>query len=585
MQFWGKRLRTRRLVLVAVAMGWGLGLFGGVALGQFSPAASAVSSTVGNASSSIFKGTVLNRITHAPVGRALVFSVDHQLATMTDDRGRFEFRTAAASGEDSGNGDGANGFAPHGKIIRTTYFQARKPGYLDSAQTGVSDDTSADETTIYLKPEALIVGKIISGDAEHVLRFQVWLYKQEFRQGQEHWQRAGAFVTWSDGEFRFAGLAAGTYKVVSTEQLDQEFQFGRPRGQEFGYPATFFPGVADFAAASAIRVAAGEAFEANFAVTRRPYYSVRIPVANAPAQGVNLVVHPLGHPGPGFSLGYDPGEQAIVGRLPDGAYTVSLESYGPNSAAGTTNISVQGEPAQGAGLNMVPSGTLMVNVQEMLRNTDNGSPPGQQAGRFIVSGGSNPRFQLELDPAEDFGLARPQTSRPVGDSTNALEIPGIVPGKYTVRASPIQGYASSVLYGGVELLRQPLVVGLGGISSPIEVTLRDDGAQVQGEVEDDETSPAAAIRPAATKWRFVHFVPMPGSTGQYRETSSNSQGAFIESQLPPGEYLVLAFSGGDPNLHLSFADAIAKYSAVGQVIGAAPEEKLQLRLKAIAEDQ
>ena len=195
-------------------------------------------------------------------------------------------------------------------------------------------------------------------------------------------------------------------------------------------------------------------------------------------------------------------------------------------------------------------------------------------------------MQLELSPAEDFGLAQPRNSRRVGDSTNTLEIQGMVPGKYTVRASPTQGYAASVLYGGVELLRQPLVVGLGGISSPIEVTLRDDGAQVQGEVEDDETTPAAANGTAAMKPpRFLHFVPIPGGTGQYRETSSNTQGAFIESQLPPGEYLVLAFSGGDPNLHLSFAEAIAKYSALGQVISVAPEQKFQLRLKAIAEEQ
>jgi hypothetical protein len=143
------------------------------------------------------------------------------------------------------------------------------------------------------------------------------------------------------------------------------------------------------------------------------------------------------------------------------------------------------------------------------------------------------------------------------------------------------------LYGGAELLRQPLVVGLGGLSSPIEVTLRDDGAEVKGEVEDDEVAPLAGTGGAAAMKspRFLHFVPMPGSTGQYRETSSNSQGAFIESQLPPGEYLVLAFSGGDPNLHLSFADAIAKYSALGEVISVAPEQKLQVRLKAIAGDQ
>jgi hypothetical protein len=585
---WGKRLQTRRLVRAALATAWGLGLLGGVASGQFTPATSAVSGGVGSASSAIFKGTVLDRVTRAPVGRALVFSSDQQMATMTDDRGRFEFKTGAASGGDSGNGDGGRAFGPGARTPTTRYFQVRKPGYLDSGQTAVNDDGSAvADATIFLKPEALIVGKIISGDAEHGLRFQVQLYKQEFRQGQEHWQRAGDFMTWSDGEFRFAGLAAGTYKVVSTEQMDQDFQFGRPRGQEFGYPATFYPGVADFASANAIRVAAGETFEANFTVTRRPYYAVRIPVANAPEEGVNLMVYPMGHPGPGFSLGYDPGEQAIVGRLPDGAYTVGAESFGSNSAAGITNFSVQGAAAQGAGLNMVPNGTAVVNVMRLFRNTDTEPPPPPSAGGGIA--GSVPRgkpaLQLELGPVEDFALAQPRNSRPMGDAENTLEIAGIVPGKYAVRASPTQGYVSSVLYGGTELLQQPLVVGSGGISSPIEVTVRDDGAQVQGEVEDDGASPPAGNGTAAMKPpRFLHFVPMPGSTGQYRETSSDAQGAFSESQLPPGEYLLLAFSGGDPNLHLSFAEAIAKYSAVGQVISVAPEQKLQVRLKAIAEE-
>jgi hypothetical protein len=531
----------------------------------------------------------LNRATRAPVGRALVFSADQQLATMTDDRGRFEFKTGAAGGGDSGNGDGANAFSPGTRAVTTRYFQVRKPGYLDSGQTPVVDDgSSAGDATIYLKPEALIVGKIISGDAEHVLHFQVHLYKQEFRQGQEHWQQAGNLMAWSNGEFRFAGLAAGTYKVVSTEQMDQEFQFWRPRGQEFGYPATFYPGVADFATASVIRVAAGETFEANITVTRRPYYPVKIPVSAAPGeQGFNLVVYPLGHPGPGFSLGYDQGEQAIVGRMPDGAFTVGLMSYGPNSAAGMTNFLVQGAAVQGTDVSMVPNGTLTVSVKEEFRNASTLSPqPQPQAGISKGIGGNSPAMQLELSPAEDFGMALSQVSRPVGDSANTLEIQGVVPGKYTVRASPTQGYASSVMYGGVELLRQPLVVGLGGISSPVEVALRDDGAEVQGELEDDETSTATSNGAVATKPpRFLHFVPMPGSTGQYRETSSNSQGAFIESQLPPGEYLVLAFSGGDPNLHLSFAEAIAKYSALGQVISVAPEQKLQLRLKAIAEEQ
>jgi hypothetical protein len=575
-------------VRVALATGFGLGLLGGVALGQFTSATSVAAGGSGSASPVIFKGTVLNRITRAPVGRALVFSSDQQLAMMTDDRGRFEFKIGGQPDERSGDVPAATGTSAGTTVITTRFFQVRKPGYLDSGQAPVRDASSSGDTTIYLQPEALIVGKIDSGDAEHVLRFQVQLYRQEFREGQEHWQQAGTFTTWSDGEFRFAGLAAGAYKVITLEQIDQGL-FGLARGQEFGYPATFYPGMPDFASSGGIRVAAGETFDANFTVRRRPYYPVRIPVtAGDGEQGIKLVVYPLGHPGPGFSLGYEPGEQAIVGRLPDGGFTVGVMSFGANSAAGMTNFLVQGSAVQGADLNLVPNATMTVNVKEEFKYTSTASPqPPPQIGQIPRGiGPKGPALELELHPTEDFGLTQQRNSRQVGDSTDTLELANVVPGRYTVRALPTRGYAASVLCGGVELLRQPLVVGLGGISSPIEVTLRDDGAEVQGDVEDDdEASPTTASGSASMKTtRYIYFVPMPGSTGQYRQTASNSQGAFIESQLPPGDYLVVAFAGSDPNLHLSFADAVAKYSAAGQVISLAPEQKLQLHLKTIAEE-
>src|ERR1700730_16675436 len=41
-------------------------------------------------------GTVVNSITHEPIGRALVLSSDNHFATMTDDRVRFAFTFAAA---------------------------------------------------------------------------------------------------------------------------------------------------------------------------------------------------------------------------------------------------------------------------------------------------------------------------------------------------------------------------------------------------------------------------------------------------------------------------------------------------------
>src|SRR5690242_10028719 len=46
--------------------------------------------------SSSIRGRVLNRLTHEPISRALVFSADQKYAALTDDYGRFEFKLPQA---------------------------------------------------------------------------------------------------------------------------------------------------------------------------------------------------------------------------------------------------------------------------------------------------------------------------------------------------------------------------------------------------------------------------------------------------------------------------------------------------------
>ena len=45
--------------------------------------------------------------------------------------------------------------------------------------------------------------------------------------------------------------------------------------------------------------------------------------------GFQIEVWPQGHPGPGYSLGYNQDEQSIVGMLPDGNYTIHAKAFGP----------------------------------------------------------------------------------------------------------------------------------------------------------------------------------------------------------------------------------------------------------------
>src|SRR6266849_7898206 len=81
-------------------------------------------------------GTVLNRLTHEPISRALVYSPDQQYATLTDDRGHFEFKFPPQGPEPQQNLPGTSdsyvvrSFRRYLPNDRPNEFQARKPGFL-----------------------------------------------------------------------------------------------------------------------------------------------------------------------------------------------------------------------------------------------------------------------------------------------------------------------------------------------------------------------------------------------------------------------------------------------------------------------
>jgi hypothetical protein len=229
------------------------------------------SSSTANLPSSV-QGTVLNRITHEPIGRALVYSPDQRYAALTDDRGHFEFKFPPQEPEPEGDRpDTTDAEALRVRQMRAmrnsrpVAFMARKPGFLQNTENpshGRADATQP-EITIYLDPESLIIGHVTLPGTEGDLRVRLELYRRDVHEGQEHWTPAGTFTTWADGEFRFCDLQAGTYKLVSHEQLDRDpFNF-TPGGQLFGYSPIYYPGASDFSAARPIQLAAGATFQAN----------------------------------------------------------------------------------------------------------------------------------------------------------------------------------------------------------------------------------------------------------------------------------------------------------------------------------
>ena len=117
-----------------------------------------------NATTSNISGTVINSVTHEPIGHALVYSADGVYATFTDDHGHFELslpemRVGATSSSSSTVIVSSFGGQ---SSVDGSYLQAKRPGFLASPVTPIPSGTapSREEVTLSLIPEGLIVGKV-----------------------------------------------------------------------------------------------------------------------------------------------------------------------------------------------------------------------------------------------------------------------------------------------------------------------------------------------------------------------------------------------------------------------------------------
>ena len=185
---------------------------------------------------------------------------------------------------------------------------------------------------------------------------------------------------------------------------------------------------------------------------------------------------------------------------------------------------------------------------------------------------------------EEFGFASSASLRPpTGPEDEALVIENVHPGRYRVRVNTSIGFVSSITSGGTDLQRQPLVVGLGGATPPIEITVRDDGAQVEGTIEGTTSTEVrrAGFNSPGQLLGNVYFVPMADSGGQFSEAWVSQDGKFQLQQLPPGAYRVLAFDRQQPDLEYASDEVMGQYDSKTKVIRVTPGQKEHLRLPLI----
>jgi hypothetical protein len=523
---------------------------------------------------SSISGTVINSVTHEPIGRALVYTADERPATFTDDHGNFELTVSEAKQQPGG-----------GPAMPPLQLQAKKPGFL--ADYGVQGAPriggGAKDVTLTLIPEALIIGQVKFPSADAADYVDVQLYRREVRDGFARWEPLIPVRTRADGEFRFAELRAGEYKVFTHEAMERNPLAAAPNGPVYGFPPRFFAAARDFATANTIQVKAAETVTANIAPERQRYFEVRIPVIrqqSGPAAGLEVSVHAQGHRGPGYELGYDPDQNAIRGSLPNGSYTIEASSYEPDSGTGTTTITVANGPVNGPPLALTPNISIEYNVHQDFSSVGNSNMPAQPVYVFLQS-------------ADEFSNQRGGGGQYGGNGAPVLT--GVKPGRYWVQANPSSSdlYVMSVTSGGKDLLATPLVVPFGASVPPIDINVGRGTGELEISVAGQNNAQGQGISTTgegmmmsvggsidASRHISVYCIPLSANESAVREVSGFYNGKYYVTQIPPGDYRILAFEK-PPQLEYRNPAVMRAYDFKGQMVHVISGQKAQVTVQLI----
>jgi hypothetical protein len=522
------------------------------------------------------RGTVVNAVTQAPIPRALVASPDNRFATLSDGEGHFEF--TLPKGQIEAAEDPAAMRTRYAHLYSGIGLTARKPGFFEDPAISRATRSSEGDFIIRLIPESLIVGRVHLSGSEGLSDVTVQIFPREVIDGIPHWMPGPITRTNSAGEFRFAELRAGEYKLLAQERRDDDPLTATP-GQTFGYPPVYYPGAPDFASAATISLAAGQTVEADLSPVRQRYYNVKIPVTSQDS-GINVSV--VGQQGPGFSLGYNAAAKRIEGLLPNGTYTIQADTFGPTSSSGRVSLRVDGADVEGPAMTLISNSSVRIDVKEDFHDASwTGSGSWNDGKRTFTLRGPRVYLQPRAVSADDFqppsggGSLRP----PNGPNDDALFLENLPPGKYWLQINTSRGYVASAGMGSQNLLEQPFTLGPG--SGPaIEIEMRDDGAQIEGTVTNSDESAAEGPESLGPE-PWVYCIPVPDSPGQFLEGPVSEEGKFIYSTVAPGSYRILAFSRRQPRLAYRDPEAMRAYEARGTVVQVAAGQKLSVQVPLI----
>jgi len=456
-------------------------------------------------------------------------------ATLTDERGHFNFD-----------------HVPN----MTASISAEKPGYFGDQQIGgnfhpnrmIDIAAGLQPITIKLIPEGVITGQVRSDDGEPLENIPVVLTGSVIQDGMKTWQQRGGLQTDEEGRFRIAALQPGTYYLSAGPGQSPGVGTMSSPGARLGYTFSYYPSGQDLSSATAIAVTPGKRIEADFVLSRKPFYRVSGTVSGyAPGQNVSIQFfsalgsRSFGGAGANIQTGVFQSN-----LMPSGSYILQATSYDPRSNEtffARLSVNVNSDISN-LHLILAPTRTITINC-----HVDWAHPPNTENSQPAMV-----RFS-PADQAPNVWPSRPWVQMDGPPGQQKLVVRNLEPGTYRVQIQPNGPlYMVSATYGNVDLLRDDLVIGSDSTAQTIEIYLHDDPGSIKGSVQSPGDRSGAVVFMVPEE--FPKLLQM---------IFANRDGNFQVSGLAPGWYRIFALDNVD-GLEFRNPEALQGYLSAAAVV-------------------
>ncbi len=515
------------------------------------------------------RGTVVNSVTSQPVARALV-SLAQDQAMLTDSNGQFSFDSVAPGsyslsvskpGYQGRGGFMGGGFHSVGFISRPA-----PPGRIQ-----VGPDMPS--VTLSITPLATIVGRVTLSSADPADDIRIQAFTRKLQDGRPHWVVAGEARTRSDGSFRIANLAPGSYRLITMASLDRPGPALNAQGPVWGYPSLYYPGTTDVSGAGILTVGAGQQAEADIALVRQQFFPVVGVVHRSSNTPANFEVLDSGGRETGAFARFDRQDGTVHAAVPNGTWTIEAHAFGRSPEWGSTTFQVNGVPVSIA-INLQSLPHIPVIIRRDFSESADHAP--------ALSINNGPGMNVELTSADEMlTVAGGMGHSDDKSSAGSWELNVIKPGSYWIQTQAFPpAYVSSVTSGGVDLGSNPLVIVPGSTAPAVEVTLRNDGGTISGIVSRQTPGTSNPNVAGESPQVWIYAIPLFSTTAALHDVMPNSDGQFSFYAMPPGSYRVVACDA-EQDIDFHSAEGLAAWAGKGQTVTVDPGGTASAQLEVI----